>query len=216
MDLVKITNTSDDRSVTLPGSNPVTIEPGQTRIVTWEVACAQLGNPVQLSLAERQWEYSLVRAWWGYMDGFDSNETWMLEKKPPLAVASLDDVPIFMLIDDPEGVKPAPGELMPDNLPGDSSDVLVLKAQIARQQEQMNKLEQLLTRLAQPSTVDLDPKDSNALATVDAGQSPTADTDASTGTTGQAVADALESGELPKPQPTDPNATDGPRVKVRR
>lgn len=208
MDLVQITNTGES-DITLPGNQPVHIAAGQTRIVPWDVACAHLGNPVHTTVAERQWEYNLVRVQWGHHEGFDSPEVWDT-KKPPLEVSTLDGVRVYMLIDDPAGEMPAPGELMPESLPSTSNDVLVLQAQIARQQEQMSRLEQMLVRMTQGATVDLDPKDTNALATTDNAGADEATVDAG----GQQT----EAGELPAVQPTDPAAVDGPtasRTRIR-
>lgn len=207
MELVQITNFGDT-PVTFPGNQPVTVDAGATRIVQWDFACAQLGNPVHANLSERQWEYSLVRTWWGFHDGFDSPADWDI-KRPKVSVSTLEGVKVYMLIDDPEGVQPSPGDLVPDNLPSDSADTLLLQAQIARQQESINRLEQLLVQLTAPATVDLDPRDTNALATVDSAQQTGQDADASTGTT----TGDTDLGELPKPKPTDPAAADAPTGK---
>ena len=211
MELVQITNFGDT-PVTFPGNTPITVDPGATRIVQWEFACAQLGNPVHSSLTERQWEYVLVRTWWGYHDGFDSPADWEA-KRPKVSVSTIEGVKIHMLIDDPAGEMPAPGELVPDNLPVDSADTLLLQAQIARQQESINRLEALLVQLTAPATIDLDPKDANALATVDAQSTGTSSTgqnaDAATGTT----TEDTDLGELPKPKPTDPGLVDSPTGK---
>lgn len=204
MELVKITNTGTS-PVRFDGNVPVVVEPGATRIVQFEWACGQLGNPFTDDPKERAHEYMLVRTWWGYQDGFDSEDTWTNEKKPPIVVTDLDGNLVYMLIDDPERHRPLPGQDMTGNTL-DTTDVLVLRATMQEQQAKLEKMEALLTLLTQPAgaTVDLDPADATALSTVVAADAQKDANDA------QDSPSEASSHELPKPVDTPSNAADAP------
>jgi len=204
MELVKITNTGTT-PVRFDGNVPVLVEPGATRIVQFEWACGQLGNPYTDDPKERAHEYMLVRTWWGFQDGFDTEDVWLNEKKPKITVTTIDDEPMHMLIDDPDRKLPLPGQVFTNS--AESSDVALMRAALAEQSERTAKLEALLLQLTQPvnATVDLDPADATALSTVvaaDAQKDANDAQDAGTSDTG--------AHELPKPVATPTNAADAP------
>jgi hypothetical protein len=197
MELVKLTNTGSS-SITFAGDEPVVLAAGTTRIVPWTFATDYLGRPNVDNANERATEYGLIRAMWGFHDGFDSAADWDV-KRPKVETYTLDGDRIYMLIEDPHRRQTNP------NIDGsantDDSDAAVLRAALAEQQDRMARLEAQLAALTAPSI----PEVGDQPQTVQGAQNENA---LATTTPGGSSADASE---LPSPRPTPANAADRPK-----
>jgi len=199
MQIVELVN-SGTKPVTFNGNERVTLAPGARRLVPWEFATGWLGDPL-VALQDRPQEYALTRLLWGYSAGGETDEEFDQLKKPTIEVYDRENLDadgnptrIFMLLDDPEGLRrPGTVEQVSDEA---TNDVRLLQAQLAQMAERQAKLEALLLERSNAHDASLDPATQNALAT--AQTSAAADSDPDT--------------QLPAPKPTPANATDAPRA----
>lgn len=193
MSIVKIVNVGT-RTVTFNGNERVTLAPSESRLVPWEFAVSWLGNPATEG-ADRVYEYDLTRLLWGYSAGIDTIESFEADKRPHVEVYSTDEVDeegqpvrLFMLLEDPDGLKAAHVPSSSD--PNLEADVATLRRQLAEQSAAMARLEAMIA------------------SKVDAPQDPATSTALATALDGGGTSDT----ELPKPVPTPTDAADRPRA----
>lgn len=155
MQLVKITNPSipgDSNYRTLHFTHQdevFDIAPGDEVIVPIEIANAHFGYPTARDIGrdrDRTDTFNQIRFQWGYQLGaLDAAEQWEVIK-PPFRVTTLQDEYLPMVLDDPDGIHPLPGQ--EPALPADPNamETGLLRAAVAQQQAQ---IDQLLAAIAQ-------------------------------------------------------------------
>jgi hypothetical protein len=199
MELVKLTNTGSS-SITFAGDEPVVLAAGTTRIVPWQFATDYLGRPNVDNANERATEYGLIRAMWGFHDGFDSAAVWE-EKRPKVETYTIEGDRIFMLIEDPHRRQTNPN--VDGSMSTDDSDAAVLRAALAEQADRMARLEAQLAALTAPAIPDVSDQQPQ---TVQGAQ-----TENAVATTTTPASSSADVSELPSPKPTPANATDRPK-----
>lgn len=119
------------------------IEPGTERIVPIEIATAFFGHPKARDSGrdrDRTDTFNQVRFMWGYQSGApDAAEQWEVIK-PPFRVVTLEGEYLPMVLDDPDGKLPLPGEeatTLPDV---SSAETALLRQAVAAQQAQIDQL----------------------------------------------------------------------------
>jgi hypothetical protein len=156
MQLCKIKNTAqpgDDNYFTIHldfQANIYDIAPGEEVIVPFEVASSFFGHPDLFDDGRnniRQMEYKRVRFYWGFNEArLDKLEHWK-RVKPPFKVTTLDDEYVPMVLDDPQGKLPRPGDetiVQPDA----NASIAVLEAAVRAQQQQIEQLTALIAAQA--------------------------------------------------------------------
>ncbi len=152
MQLVKIVNPSKPGDLNyrtlhmVHQEEVIDIEPGQSRIVPFDVAAAFFGHPKERDHGAnrgRTDNYARIKFMWGYQSGaLNADEDWAV-KCPPFRVETLDGDYMPMILDDPEGVKPLPGDAQPTVLPVDPS-VALLQSTIQQQQAEIDKMQAMI------------------------------------------------------------------------
>lgn len=149
MQLVKITNPSTPadpnyRNLHFVHQDEVfDIAPGAEVIVPIEIATAHFGHPKARDNGrdrDRSDTFNQMRFQWGYQLGdIGAAEHWE-RIKPPFKVTTLDGEYLPMVLDDPDGKIPLPGEdpgVLAD--PG-AAETAILRQAVAAQQAQIDKL----------------------------------------------------------------------------
>lgn len=112
---------------------------GEEIICDGEIACTWLGYPAMRddpnkAQFHRTEAFNRLRQTYGWSAGFDQEPDWE-EMRPKLEVYTMKGERIWMILDDPEGklAKPQEDVVRPD-------DIEWLKAQVARQEEELDAL----------------------------------------------------------------------------
>lgn len=176
MQLVKITNPAkrDDanyRTLRLVHQEEVIeIAPGDERIVLFDVAAAFFGNPRAANVGnnrDRVDTFNNLRFMWGYQLGDIEAEAKWAVQSPPFKVLTLEGEYLPMVLDDPDGLIPLPGETASaDDIPT-NAESKVIREMMAQQQAQITRLEQMLADrevAANPGNVPVAPDDAPKLA----------------------------------------------------
>ena len=228
MSLVRIVNTSDDKTYTLHHDRhgDSVIAPGRTAIVDLEVALVHLGNTgLENRSASERWrdaEVTRVQTMWGYYKGLHSDSAWngvgidnLIKPehpnhkvgpfRPQLEVYDVEDPPnrMWFIHDDPSGANRS--AVLADHI-ADVSSGRAIDAEIRALNDQIRHLTDIAT--AQQA----------ALATLGVGSGPP-----EPGTTEAALAAAMDTDvqgdrnvqrfDIPKPaEPDGPVPKDRPRT----
>lgn len=125
------------------------IEPGDERIVTIDIANAQFGYPTARDNGrdrDRTDTFNQMRFQWGYQLGaLDAAEQWEI-LKPPFRVTTLQGEYLPMVLDDPQGIHPLPGQEGVQLSDPNAAETALLRQAVAQQQAQ---IDQLMAAIAQ-------------------------------------------------------------------
>lgn len=167
-DLVKIINTaplkgklSRDLVFNVSTDERIVLEPGAERIVRFDVAAAVFGHPLLRDNGPKDRArvagYDQLRFYWGFHNGFDTETekerlanvnadyigSWE-RKMPPFRVETLEGEWVPMVLDDPVGNEPLPGQAALPSISATEANVAVLQAQLAQTQRQLEQLTALI------------------------------------------------------------------------
>lgn len=179
MQLVKLINPADSPRHLhyVHQEEIIDLAPGQERVVLFDLVAAAFGHPKETDVPNnraRTDNYNRIRAQWGYQTGaLDAAEDWETHRRPHFRVETLDGEFMPMILDDPLGIMPLPGDTEEHPLPVDPS-VLLLQRTISEQQHQIETMQQLMGQfLAAQQPGVLPPTDASALDATNVSALPT-------------------------------------------
>jgi hypothetical protein len=164
MDIVKVVNEHPTKTHHIDYyATRYTLAPGDEALLPFEAIASVLGHPGIYNRADgkasaRRDVFLQLERYWGFHQGFDTPEQHE-EKQPRLAVYDQAGERIWMLFDDPEGIKGQTSAIFGEVKPAATTDrVSALEQQVAAL---LHANQKLLARLdgAEPTTVDRDLSD---------------------------------------------------------
>lgn len=163
-ELVNVINTGDTPLMLRVDSKLIEVPVGKFRTVNFMQAAGWFGHPQARDDGrnnDRRTTYEMLRQFYGYYVGYDTPDDWA-EKVPKFRVETLDGEYMPMVLDDPEGALPLPGEIASNGLTLDAQNIATLQAAAERQQAQIDQLLAIIAAKELAGAAGVDPDDAAA------------------------------------------------------